>query len=155
VDQRVPFDVVRLGPKDREAAKRLFCLMAEIFGEEHAELSDAHVGGLLARPEFWALAAVARGELLGGLTAHTLPMTKSASHEIFIYDLAVREDRRRAGVGRRLVTHLADAAAASGIRTVFVPVDDEDAGALHFYRALGGVPSAVTIYTFARPARSP
>ena len=63
----------------------------------------------------------ARGtHIIGGLTAHTLPMTRDESAEIFIYDLAVRADRQRRGVGRLLINTLRADATAAGIGVVFV-----------------------------------
>ena len=141
----------RLTQDDTTLATQLFALMAEVFEEgPRAELGTAYVDSLLRRPDFWAVAAFVDGELAGGLTAHTLPMTRSESFEIFIYDLAVRADRQRRGVGRRLVRALRDMAAAEGIHDVFVPADDEDAHALAFYRALGADGAPVTIFVFPR-----
>lgn len=45
---------------------------------------------MLQFKNFWAIAAFEGDELLGGLSAHTLPMTRSESAEIFIYDIAVQ-----------------------------------------------------------------
>ena len=75
-------------------------------------------------------------------------MTRTASSEIFIYDIAVRSDQQRKGIGRLLVAELRAKAAALGIREVFVAADSDDVHALDFYRALGGAPSPVTIFTF-------
>jgi aminoglycoside 3-N-acetyltransferase I len=77
-------------------------------------------------------------------------MTRDESAEVFIYDLAVRADRQRRGVGRLLINALRADATATGIGVVFVPVDDADEHALDFYRAVGGVPTAVTVFTFDR-----
>ena len=121
--------------------------MAGVFDEECGELSDAFVEHLLARAEFWAIAAFSGDELIGGLTAHTLPMTRSESFEIFLYDIAVRADHQRRGIGRELVAALSTAAAALGIHDLFVAADDEDAHALDFYRALGAAASPVTMFT--------
>jgi len=141
----------RLGRTDREAARAMFGVMAHVF-EEHAEpLGDDYLDRLLARDDFWALAAFAderEPEVVGGLTAHTLPMTRSESAELFIYDLAVRADRQRSGIGRALVGALRELAANAGIAVVFVPADDDDHHALEFYRAVGGTPSPVTFFTF-------
>jgi aminoglycoside 3-N-acetyltransferase I len=143
-------EIRRLGVGDVAVARRLFVLMAGVFEEESRPLGDAWLDRLLARPEFWALAAFVDGDVAGGLTAHTLPMTRAESSEIFIYDIAVRVDQQRKGIGRRLIATLRDLAAAQGIHDVFVPADDEDTHALEFYRALGATGSPVTFFGFSR-----
>ncbi len=94
--------------------------MAEVFGEGCEPLSDAYLDSLLAREDFWAAAAFAGDELVGGLTAHTLPVTRAESAEVFIYDIAVHADHQRRGVGRKLVMLLREEAARAGIETLFV-----------------------------------
>ncbi len=140
-----------LAAGERELARELFGLMAEVFGEAHQPLSDAYLDRLLAREDFWAIAAFVEDRLVGGLTAHTLPLTRAELAEVFIYDLAVRPEYQRRGVGRQLVAALRTEASARGVETVFVAADDEDAGALEFYRRLGGAASPVTLFTFDRP----
>ncbi len=138
----------RLAAGDRELAREMFRALAETFEEDEHALDDAWIDQLLGRQDFWAIAACANGEVLGGLTAHTLPMTRAAVYEIFIYDIAVKPAHQRKGVGAALVAHLRERAAAMGITNVFVPADNEDAHALDFYRAIGGQAQAVTMFTF-------
>lgn len=142
-------DARRLTRDDRELAKQLFRLMADVFAEDSVELSDDYVDALLGRAEFWAIVAFLEGRLVGGLTAHLLPMTRTESAEIFIYDIAVREEHQRKGIGRHLLLALREGAAAHGVRELFVPVDDDDAHASAFYKALGGNASRVTFFTFS------
>jgi aminoglycoside 3-N-acetyltransferase I len=142
------YRVARLGARDVAVAKRVFSTMSEVFDEEHGELSDAYVARLLASEAMWVLAATSGQEIVGGLTAHTLPMTRSESREIFLYDLAVRAEHQRRGVGRLLVSHLRKLAGDAGIHDVFVPADEEDTHALDFYRALGAEASPVVFFTF-------
>jgi aminoglycoside 3-N-acetyltransferase I len=139
----------RLETSDRDLARSLFLLMAAVFEEESKPLSDGYVDRLLADPSFWVIAALDGEQLAGGLTAHTLPMTRTESSELFVYDIAVRPAQQRRGVGRGLVKELLQAAAALGIGEMFVGADDEDTHALDFYRALGGVASAVTNFNFS------
>ena len=145
--------VVRLTTGEEALAARLFTVMAEVFGEERQAPGAAYLARLLGRDDFWALAALAGDEVIGGLTAHTLPMTRSESSEVFLYDLAVQPRYQRRGVGRGLVDRLRQLASEAGIEDVFVPADSEDQHALDFYRAIGGQASPVTFFTFATPAR--
>ncbi|MBC8164852.1 MAG: GNAT family N-acetyltransferase, partial [Bryobacteraceae bacterium] len=126
----------------------LFVLFADVFEQEYQELTPPYLARLLSRAEFWAVAAMAGDHIVGGITAHCLPMTLSEESELFIYDLAVRAEHQRKGIGRALVARLLDWAAVEGIRTAFVPADNEDTHALDFYRAVGGRESAVTIFLF-------
>lgn len=143
------FQLTRLRAGDEARAKQLFTLMAGIFDEAPAAtLSDAFVVRLLASDDFWVIGAWSGEELVGGITAHTLPMTRSESFEIFVYDIAVRSEYQRRGVGRLLMTELRVRAAALGIPTLFVAADDEDEHALDFYRALGGKAAPVTMFSF-------
>jgi aminoglycoside 3-N-acetyltransferase I len=138
----------RLTSGDRAVARALFALMAQVFEEESDELDDDYLDRLLGETNFWAIAAFVGDELVGGLTAHTLPMTRTEVAEVFIYDIAVRPEQQRRGIGRRLIAELREQAAARGIGDVFVAADNEDTHALDFYQALGGEAAAVTCFTF-------
>lgn len=141
-------EVRRLSVVDTDLARKTLHLMAEVFEEPSETLSAAYVGSLLARSDFWVVAALKDGVPIGGVTAHTLPMTRSETKELFIYDLAVQEDHQRQGVGRALIEELRKLAAADGITVAFVPADNEDTHALSFYRALDGAAANVTIFTW-------
>lgn len=127
-------------------ARDAFHMMAEVFDEGGAPLSDDYVVGLLADPRFHAFVAVEAGEPIGCITAHDLPMTRHERHESFVYDLAVRDDQQRRGIGRLLVEALVADAARRGIDVVFVPADNDDDHALAFYASLGGRPAPVTMF---------
>ena len=142
----------RLTPGDTELAITVFRMMAAVFEEQGAPLSPAYVDRLLARGDFCAFVALAGQEIVGGLTAHTLPMTRAECSEMFIYDVAVRPDYQRQGVGRRLMAAVRGVARDQGI-DVFVAADEDDAHALDFYRSLGGSPSMSAIFTFPAEGR--
>lgn len=144
-----PIQTKRLTDGDRKLARGLFTLMAEVFAEDCEPLSDDYLDSLLNRADFWAIAAFVGDNMVGGITAHTLPMTRTESSEVFIYDIAVRRDYQRQGIGRHLMIALCEKTAAAGIREMFVGADNEDIHALDFYQALGGVPSPVTLFTFS------
>jgi tRNA (adenine37-N6)-methyltransferase len=138
--------IEHLGPGDATRAHAAITMMHDVFDEEHEDLSDGYVAGLLADRSFWVIGAFEDGEAIGCITGHELAMTRNERTEMFVYDLAVRVDRQRRGVGRRLVEALLAGASARGIDVVFVPADDEDAHALAFYEQLGGRPAKVTMF---------
>ena len=146
--------ITRLGPDDVRLAQATFALMGQVFEDPpHTVPADAYVVGLLARPDLWAYAAVDDDRPVGGLTAFVLPLTRTEASELFVYDVAVREDQQRRGVGRALLERLLADGAAAGLAEMWVPADDEDTHALDFYRRTGGTPQAVTIFTY--PTRLP
>jgi aminoglycoside 3-N-acetyltransferase I len=140
--------VRRLVAGDGLVAKDLFAMMAQAFGEQAEELSDVQVESLLSDSRFWVIAALVGEEVVGGVTAHSIPMTLKPSLGLFVYDVAVRADHRRCGIGRQLMSELQAMAAKLRIEEIFVLADNEDTHALDFYRALGGVPTAVTMFDF-------
>jgi aminoglycoside 3-N-acetyltransferase I len=148
--------VVRLAAGDVTLAQTTVALMGEVFAEEPwLPVPDGYLAGLLADGRMWLYAAVDHGDVVGGLTAHQLPMTRAESTELLLYDIAVRTDRQRRGVGRALLDRLRTDGAAAGFGEVWVPVDGEDDDALEFYRRTGGAAQAVTIYTYPAPGTSP
>lgn len=142
--------IKRLTPDDAELAIAVFSMMASVFREDAHPLGADYAVRLLNRHDFCALAAVEDSKPIGGLTAFVLPLTRSELAELFIYDIAVQPAHRRRGIGRLLVETVRGLAAEAGITAAWVPAENNDADALQFYRAIGGAPTPVTIFTFSR-----
>lgn len=141
-------EIRRLGSSDAALALKTFATMAAVFEEGEHDVQLAYAEQLLLRTDFWVIAAIENTEVVGGLTAHALPMTRSEETELFIYDIAVREDHQRRGIGRALMSRLFALGKAAGIDVFFVPAENEDTHALDFYRSVGGAATAVTFFTF-------
>ncbi|HEX7636794.1 MAG TPA: GNAT family N-acetyltransferase [Burkholderiaceae bacterium] len=139
----------RLTPADLSLARDLFTTIAGVFGEDGDKLGDAYLDRLLGRETFWALAAFDGEQIVGGLTAHTLPLTATEASAVFLYDLAVRRSHQRRGIGRELVRHLRELAAAEGVDEVFVAADEADPQALAFYAAIGGEATRASCFAFS------
>jgi aminoglycoside 3-N-acetyltransferase I len=142
-------EIKRLYSGDTAIAVSMFSMMALVFGETPETLSLNYAESLLKRDDFWAVAALEDREPVAGLTAFTLPLTRSETSELLIYDIAVRPEHQRRGIGRALIDTLKKLAVEAGIRTTWVPADNEDPHALEFYRAIGGKQMAATIFTFS------
>ncbi|MFH8837154.1 GNAT family N-acetyltransferase [Streptomyces sp. NPDC017868] len=74
--------------------------------------------------------------------------------EMFLYELGVDESYRGRGVGRALVSALADLSRERGCYSVWTITDEDNAAALATYSRAGGVPEAgqvVLTWTFDQP----
>ena len=119
--------------------------MLRMFGEAFGELesygsrppSDSYLERLLCDPRFVAIAACERAGVIGGLAGYELVKFEQERSEFYIYDLAVREDRRRRGVATALISEIRRIAAAAGAETVFVQADYGDDPAIALYSKLG------------------
>ena len=141
-------EIKRLKSGDGALARALFAVMATVFEERPAKLALAYVEQLLERDDLWFIAGLAGAQPIAGLTAFVLPLTRSQKSELLIYDVVVHEAYQRRGIGRRLMQEAIGLASQQGIQTTWVPAANEDEHAIDFYRAIGGAPTAVTIFTF-------
>jgi aminoglycoside 3-N-acetyltransferase I len=135
------FAVQRVGPADAVTMRALIRVFGEAFGEletyQANPPSDSYLERLLADPKFVALAAIEDGAVIGGLAAYELVKFEMERSEFYIYDLAVREDRRRRGVATALINALRPIAAKAGAEMVFVQADHGDDAAIALYSKLG------------------
>ncbi|GEP05498.1 AAC(3)-I family aminoglycoside N-acetyltransferase [Methylobacterium oxalidis] len=144
---RPPATVRRLTAADVPLLRALNALFGEAFAEPDtygdAPPDDAYLAGLLSREHVVVLAALAGeaplgGEaVLGGLVAYEFDKVERARREVYIYDLAVRADRRRRGIATALIEHLRAIAGRRGAWVIFVQADHGDDPAIALYEGLG------------------
>jgi aminoglycoside 3-N-acetyltransferase I len=132
------FQIKRLAKEHLANFQALVNLFNMVFEEESKIGSETHLLKLLSNKNFIALAALAENEVVGGLTAYELPMYYSDSSEIFLYDLAVKPEYQRRGIGKELIQSLKAHCIRHGIKEFFVMAHAEDEHAIEFYRATGG-----------------
>ena len=136
-----PIKVRRLGPSDLGSMHAMLTMFGQAFGEPEtygaARPSDEYLRSLLGSEPFIALAAVEGASVVGGLAAYVLDKFEQERSEIYIYDLAVAEPHRRAGVATALIEALQPIAAERGAYVIFVQADPVDAPAVALYSKLG------------------
>jgi len=143
------FEISRLTKEDLSAFSSLIRLFNIVFEEaESAISSEANLLRLLNDHHFIVIAAISGAEVVGGLTAYILPMYYSESPEIFIYDLAVKPEYQRMGIGKRLIHDLKEYCINHGIKEFFVLAHEEDEHAIEFYRSTGGKSEKVVNFLY-------
>lgn len=147
MESQAPVRIKLLGPGDLAIMDAMLAIFGEAFGEAEtygaARPGDAYLRRLLGSDHFIALvaveegAAVKDGAVVGGLAAYVLDKFERERSEIYIYDLAVAEAHRRAGIATALIDELKVIAAERGAYVIFVQADHGDAPAIALYSQLG------------------
>jgi aminoglycoside 3-N-acetyltransferase I len=121
--------------------RAMLALFGDAFGEADtytgAQPDDAYLRKLLSSGTFLAIAAFEDHAVIGGIAAYVLPKFEQARTELYIYDLAVKQERRRRGVASAMIEELRKVAAARGIYVLYVQADHGDDAAIALYTKLG------------------
>ena len=142
------FQIKRLNKEELTEFRSLIHVFNAVFEEEPKIGSENHLRKLLSREDFIVLAAFRENEVVGGLTAYELPMYYSDSFEIFLYDLAVKSEFQRKGIGKGLIQSLKAYCIEKEIKEFFVMAHEEDEHAVEFYRATGGKSEKVVNFLY-------
>jgi aminoglycoside 3-N-acetyltransferase I len=138
---KATFAIIHLGPDDIDRLRRLNALFGKVFAEpgtyQASPPSDAYLRRLLLDERNLVLAAHSGDEVVGGLVAYQLDKFEQERSEIYIYDLAVAEHRRREGIATALIGRLGDIAAERSAWVIYVQADYGDDPAIALYEKLG------------------
>lgn len=135
--------IAQLGPQDAAGMDGLLHLFGEVFGDlptyTARKPSAGYLRRLLASDSFIALVALQDERVVGGLAAYELRKFEQERSELYIYDLAVRDECRRSGIATGLIEALQRIGAARGAYVILVQADtqEEDAAAIALYSKLG------------------
>jgi aminoglycoside 3-N-acetyltransferase I len=99
--------------------------------------SGDYLRKLLESETFIAIAALTGSVVVGALVAYELKKFEQEVSEIYIYDLAVEESHRRAGIATALIHELKKIAVARTAYVIFVQADIGDDPAIALYTKLG------------------
>jgi aminoglycoside 3-N-acetyltransferase I len=145
----VDLKIKRLTKKDILLFKRLIQLFEEVFEDGKVEkVKKSYLKSLLADEAFVAYVAIVDDKVAGAVAAFELPMYYYRGSEMFIYDIAVKPEFQRKGIGKKLLKALILYCKKKNIREIFVAADEEDAHALKFYQSTGGKAGKVVHFNF-------
>lgn len=136
-------EIRHLTEYDIPLMQALLTTFGEVFDDVETYTSkrpgEDYLRRLLGGDTFIALAALKRGEVVGGLAAYELRKFEQARSEIYLYDLAVARQHRREGIATALIHRLRVIAAGRGAYVIFVQADTEveDEPAIALYTKLG------------------
>ena len=142
-------EVRQLTQNDLAQFRALIEMFNMVFEEEGSTSStETSLQRLLSSVNFIAIAAILENQVVGGLTAYYLPKVYSANSEVFLYDMAVRPECQRRGIGKRLFQQLKEYCIKHGVPVFFVLAHEEDQHAVEFYHSTGGKSEKVVNFIF-------
>lgn len=124
-----------LTPKDLDKLNDLISVFEKVFEMEPIQRPDrTYLHKLLSKENFMAIVAVSENKVIGGLTIYVLDRYYSEKPSAYIYDLAVRTEYQRKGVGKKLIAFTNDHCRQNGFAETYVQADKQDTDAIDFYR---------------------
>ncbi len=126
----------RLGSEELDKFVDLIKLFGEVFEMKDLSLpGEKHLQKLLSRSDFDAFIALNNNKVVGGLTIYLLDQYYSEKPLAYIYDLAVRTNDQRQGIGKKLIEEVKKSYKLKGFQDVFVQAEEVDKHAIEFYRS--------------------
>jgi ribosomal protein S18 acetylase RimI-like enzyme len=143
------FEVKKLGKQDLVSFIALIRVFEDVFEMENFTLPDEkHLQQLLEKDSFFVFVALSGNEVVGGLTAYTLEQYYSLKPLVYLFDLAVKTQCQRQGIGRKLMAAINEYCKNTDVEEVFVQADEVDDYALEFYKATGGIAEQVVHFNY-------
>ena len=141
--------ITQLSDNDLDTFKELVDLFKVVFEHEDRFIPEEnYLRKLLARKDFVVYVVHIDNRLIGGLTAYELRKYYSEESEFFIYDIAIRPEHQRKGLGRKLISAIKNHGNNVGIKEIFVAADADDKQAVDFYHTTGAQAEKVVHFNY-------
>ena len=144
------FKITQLSSNDLNFLKELILLFIDVFEEKQIAIpSNDYLEELLKKKNFVVFIATINDQVIGGLTAYELTKYYSENPELFIYDIAIKQEYQRRGVGKMLLESTKKYCLEKGITEIFVAANKEDKHAIDFYNSTGGVAEQAVHFNYS------
>ena len=142
-------EIKKLGRQDLDKFVALIQVFEDVFEMKMFRMpSKDYLKSVLEKEGFFVFVALLNNQVLGGLTAYTIHQYYAEKPLVYIYDLAVKREFQRQGIGKKLIQSTTDYCKANGMEEVFVQADVEDDYAIEFYQSTGGTPEKVIHFSY-------
>ncbi len=130
--------IEKLDHKDIHKFVELIRVFEAVFEMENFKIpEERHLQNLLAKDDFFVFVAVLDNRVVGGLTSYIMHQYYSTSPLVYIYDLAVKTELQRNGIGKMLIEGNNAYCKTIDVEAVMVEADEVDDFAIDFYRSTG------------------
>ena len=142
--------IERLGHSDLNKFTELIRVFEDVFEMKDFQMPDeGYLHQLLKRDDFFVFVALMENGVVAGLTSYIMQQYYSKSPLVYIFDLAVKKEFQRQGIGKKLMEGNNSYCMTIGAEAVMVQADEADGYAIEFYRSTGGVGQKVIHFDYA------
>ncbi len=92
--------------------------------------------------------ALVDNKVVGGLTSYIMKQYYSKSSLVYIFDLAVKPELQRQGIGKMLITGNNSYCTTIGVEEVMVQADEVDGYTIDFYQSTGAIGQKVIHFDY-------
>lgn len=121
-------------PEEIDKFMALRQIFIEVFEEDASELDEEQSKRLSDNRNFIAIGATVGFELAGGLTGHLVTNYYKGGLDLFIYDIAIKPEHQRKGIGVELLNYTKQFCKNHGVKEMYVAAESADENALAYYR---------------------
>jgi aminoglycoside 3-N-acetyltransferase I len=141
--------IEKLSLNDISKFKELIRLFEYVFEMKNFKIpDDIYLEQLLKKDDFFVFVAVLDNKVVGGLTSYIMQQYYSKSPFVYLYDLAVKTEFQRQGIGKKLIEANNNYCKDIGAEVVMVQADEADDYAIDFYRSTGATGQKVIHFDY-------
>ena len=145
------YHLKKLTTTDRDLLRQLLECWYHDEPERLAHLPSTHyLRDLLNRPDLHLYVALLADQVVGGLSAHELPLLEREKREMFLYEMEVHPEHRRRGLGRRLIEALQQTCSERNIEVIYLGTELDNEAAQQLYCSTGGQRELIAWYTYPK-----
>ena len=135
-------------PEEVDKFIELRRIFAEVFEQDAPLLDEDQIKRIRDNRGFIAIGATVGFELVGGLTAHLVTNYYQGGLDLFIYDIAIKTEHQRKGVGIELLNFTKKFCRNHGVNEMYVAAEADDENALSYYRKTDGKEIAARFFVY-------
>jgi aminoglycoside 3-N-acetyltransferase I len=141
--------IEKLNYHDIEKFTELISVFEDVFEMNDFKIPDEiYLQELLKKDDFFVFVALLDNKVIGGLTSYIMQQYYSKLPLVYIYDLAVKTEFQRQGIGKMLINGNNSYCKSIGVEAVMVEADEVDDYAIKFYQSTGAIGEKVIHFDY-------
>ncbi len=142
-------EIKKLTKQDLDNFIELINIFKNIFEMKNFKMPDeTYLQQLLEKDDFFVFVALVDNKVVDGMTSYIMKQYYSKSPLVYIFDLAVKTEHQRQGIGKMLIKANNSYSKTIDAEAVMVQADEVDGYAIDFYQSTGATGQKVIHFDY-------